>query len=777
MTARRHILAVADDLSGAAETASLLTSRETRTQIVLDRAPLATLLDSAGPRETWVVDLDSRHRSARAAADELRATLALPGLPDRTLIVKKIDSLLRGNVRSELAALAERVPFVIAPALPVLNRVVRDGVVYVDGAPLAATDAWRVENDPPPASVAAAVAGVPIDTLGLATVRSARLARAISDCVERGVSVVCDAETDEDLDAVVQATIALPSVALVGSGGAAAAVGRWLGGPAAAGSRASSDPAGPHRTAAALGPLVVVGSAEPGAARQVDVLVECGIASIVLSPDELLADTLGTADVERTVAALQTGPVVVHLDRAVPPTPDTSRDLVRRLAAVIARSVRRSRGPVDLVLTGGETARSVLDALDVDRLTPVGQIHHGAVHSRTPDGTSVVTRPGSFGGPDSLLTILAALGAPLQPDTARSHRPQPARRQKDERMPSAPTPPGAPRAEPPIIAVTMGDGAGVGPEVVVGALLNAEVAAGCSPLVVGDAGRLRQAAEILGVHADVVPVAGVADALFEPGRINVIDLGLLPEDLAWGRLSPIAGDAAYQYVRVASELAVAGEVDAICTAPLNKEALHAGGHLYPGHTEMLAQLTGTDEVSMMLSSPKVRVIHVTTHIGLIDAIAKIEPGLVERTVRRGHEALRRAGIPTPKIGVLGINPHAGENGLFGYGEEEEKIVPALEVLQADGIDARGPLPADTAFFLAGRGDYDLIVAMYHDQGHAPVKILGIETGVNITVGLPVIRTSVDHGTAFDIAGTGAVEIGSMIEALRQAAQMSSATVR
>jgi 4-hydroxy-L-threonine phosphate dehydrogenase PdxA len=174
----------------------------------------------------------------------------------------------------------------------------------------------------------------------------------------------------------------------------------------------------------------------------------------------------------------------------------------------------------------------------------------------------------------------------------------------------------------------------------------------------------------------------------------------------------------------------------------------------------------------MLSSPRIRVIHVTTHLGLIDAINRIEPGLVERTVRRGHDALVRAGIPNPRISVCGINPHAGENGLFGYGEEEEKIVPAIERLQADGIDVRGPLPADTAFFVAGRGDYDLVVAMYHDQGHGPVKVLGIEAGVNITVGLPVIRTSVDHGTAFDIAGTGKVEIGSMIEALRQAAQMS-----
>ena len=324
----------------------------------------------------------------------------------------------------------------------------------------------------------------------------------------------------------------------------------------------------------------------------------------------------------------------------------------------------------------------------------------------------------------------------------------------------------------PLLAVTMGDGAGVGPEVVVGALVDAEVGRFCRPVVIGDARRLRAAADILGSHANVVTIETVEDAVFEPGRVNVIDLGLLPADLPWGQLSAEAGHAAYEYIRVACELAVAGRVQAICTAPLNKEALHAAGHIYPGHTELLAHFTGTEEVSMMLNSPRIRVIHVTTHIGLIDAVAKIEPGLVERTVRRGHAALQLAGIAAPRIGVCGINPHAGENGLFGYGEEEDKIVPAIERLQADGIDARGPMPADTAFFVAGRGDYDLIVAMYHDQGHGPVKVLGIEAGVNVTVGLPVIRTSVDHGTAFDIAGTGRVELGSMTEALRQAAQMA-----
>ncbi|MGW1680827.1 4-hydroxythreonine-4-phosphate dehydrogenase PdxA [Saccharopolyspora sp. NPDC002376] len=328
----------------------------------------------------------------------------------------------------------------------------------------------------------------------------------------------------------------------------------------------------------------------------------------------------------------------------------------------------------------------------------------------------------------------------------------------------------------PVIAVTMGDGAGIGPEVVVGALAGAVVHELCRPLVIGDAHRLREAARLRGAAVEVVAVASVAEARFEPGRIDVVDLGLLPEDLPWGELRAAAGEAAYQYVRVAAELAVSGEVQAICTAPLNKKALHAAGHNFPGHTELLAALTGTEEVSMMLSTPKVKVIHVTTHIGLIDAIAKIEPGLVARTVRRGYDAIRASGVDAPVIGVCGINPHAGENGLFGAGEEEEKIVPALEELRAEGIDARGPLPADTAFFLASRGDYDLIVAMYHDQGHAPVKVLGIEAGVNITAGLPVIRTSVDHGTAFDIAGTGAADVGSMVEALRQAADLAPVSV-
>jgi len=324
----------------------------------------------------------------------------------------------------------------------------------------------------------------------------------------------------------------------------------------------------------------------------------------------------------------------------------------------------------------------------------------------------------------------------------------------------------------PIIAITMGDAAGIGPEIIMKALGHAELYERCRPFVIGDAGRLRHVVPLVGSALDVHPIDAPARARFQAGTVDCIDLDLVPADLPFGALSAICGHAAYCFIVRAVELAKAGAIDAICTAPLNKEALHAGGHIYPGHTEMLAELTGTREVSMMLVAPKLRVIHVTTHIGLIDAVAKIEPGLVERTILRAHEALVRAGIAAPRIGVCGINPHAGEHGLFGHGEEEEKIVPAVAAVRGRGCTVDGPLAADSLFFRASRGDFDVVVAMYHDQGHGPIKVLGLEAGVNITVGLPVIRTSVDHGTAFDIAGTGVADEGSLLEALRQAISLA-----
>ncbi|MCP2033426.1 4-hydroxythreonine-4-phosphate dehydrogenase [Planomicrobium sp. HSC-17F08] len=324
----------------------------------------------------------------------------------------------------------------------------------------------------------------------------------------------------------------------------------------------------------------------------------------------------------------------------------------------------------------------------------------------------------------------------------------------------------------PIIGITMGDAAGVGPEIILKSFEHDIVHESSRAFVIGDASILERAKGFTGSTKSINRISHPSEAKFDREAIDCLDLNLLSENLPVGQVSPEAGDAAFQYLAKAISLANAKEIDAICTAPLNKEALQKGGHMYPGHTEILAELTGTKDFSMMLSAPNLKVIHVTTHVGIIDAIDMITPERVLHVIQLAHDTLTKAGIEKPKIAVCGINPHAGENGLFGYGEEEEKVIPAVEKAKAAGIDVQGPLPADTLFFRTVRGDFDIVVAMYHDQGHAPVKVLGLEAGVNITVGLPIIRTSVDHGTAFDIAGTGKADEKSLVEALRQAVELA-----
>ncbi|WP_134702616.1 4-hydroxythreonine-4-phosphate dehydrogenase PdxA [Ammoniphilus sp. YIM 78166] len=324
----------------------------------------------------------------------------------------------------------------------------------------------------------------------------------------------------------------------------------------------------------------------------------------------------------------------------------------------------------------------------------------------------------------------------------------------------------------PVIGITMGDGAGVGPEIIMKALGDPQIYDRCSPFVIGDAKILRRAGNLVGGGLNIRSIQDLSEAEFAYGTVDCLDLDLLPADLPFGQVSAEAGNAAFRYLETAIQLANAGKMDAICTAPLNKEALHKGGHMYPGHTEILAELTNTEDFSMMLSAPKLKVIHVTTHIGIIDAVKKINADRVYKVIKLAHDTLKKAGYEQPRIAVCGVNPHAGENGLFGYGEEEEKIIPGVTRAQEEGIQAVGPLPADTLFFRTVRGDFDIVVAMYHDQGHGPVKVLGLEAGVNITVGLPIIRTSVDHGTAFDIAGKGIADELSLKEALRQAVDLA-----
>jgi 4-phospho-D-threonate 3-dehydrogenase / 4-phospho-D-erythronate 3-dehydrogenase len=326
----------------------------------------------------------------------------------------------------------------------------------------------------------------------------------------------------------------------------------------------------------------------------------------------------------------------------------------------------------------------------------------------------------------------------------------------------------------PIIGITLGDAAGVGPEIILKSLEKEEMYKMSRPLVIGDSKILERAKSFITSELIIETVSAerIQDLPYNFGTVYCLDLNLLDENLPVGQVSPEAGHAAFEYLATAIELAKENKIDAICTAPLNKEALHKGGHKYPGHTEILADLTNTEDFSMMLSAPNLKVIHVTTHVGIIDAVKMINPERVYHVIKLAHDTLKKSGIHSPKIAVCGINPHAGENGLFGYGEEEEKVIPGVEKAQGEGIDVVGPLPADTLFFRTVRGDFDIVVAMYHDQGHGPVKVLGLDAGVNITVGLPIIRTSVDHGTAFDIAGKGIADEKSLMEAIRQAVEFA-----
>jgi len=325
-----------------------------------------------------------------------------------------------------------------------------------------------------------------------------------------------------------------------------------------------------------------------------------------------------------------------------------------------------------------------------------------------------------------------------------------------------------------IVGITMGDAAGIGPEIIVKALADTSIYEVSRPLVVGDRRTLEEMVDVLKVDLRIRPIRSPGQAKFEPGLVDCIDLALLPPGVAFGKVSARAGDAAYRYLAKAIELAQAGSIDAICTAPLNKLALQLGGHDYPGHTEILAELSGTRDYSMMFASPRLNVLLVTIHVGLIDAIRAIDPESVYRTISFAHGALRQMGTNRVRIGVCGINPHAGEDGLFGAREEEERILPAIERAVREGLEVSGPHPADTAFYRALRGEFNVVVAMYHDQGLIPLKTLGIDAAVNITLGLPFVRTSVDHGTAFDIAGKGVADETNMKVAILQAATLAKA---
>ena len=334
-----------------------------------------------------------------------------------------------------------------------------------------------------------------------------------------------------------------------------------------------------------------------------------------------------------------------------------------------------------------------------------------------------------------------------------------------------------------ILGITMGDPASIGPEISLKALSHRDLYERCAPVIVGDARVLEVAARRMGSKLRVNAVESVSEALFTCGTVDVLDMKLVDlASLAYGRVSAQAGNAAFQYVKRVIELALAREVDATVTNALNKEAINLAGFHYSGHTEIYAEFTGTKKYTMMLAHDDLRVVHVSTHVSLREACDRVRKDRVLEVIRIADQACKKLGVQQPRVGVAGLNPHSGENGLFGR-EELDEIAPAVEAANAEGIAASGPVPPDTIFSKARGGWYDIVVAMYHDQGHIPLKLVGFVydkakgkwdsvAGVNITLGLPIIRTSVDHGTAFDQVNQGTAKEISLVNAIDYAVRLA-----
>jgi 4-phospho-D-threonate 3-dehydrogenase / 4-phospho-D-erythronate 3-dehydrogenase len=322
------------------------------------------------------------------------------------------------------------------------------------------------------------------------------------------------------------------------------------------------------------------------------------------------------------------------------------------------------------------------------------------------------------------------------------------------------------------IGITMGDPSGIGPEIILRSFQHRQLRKS-RIIVIGDYRVMLAAHDVLRIKSfKLNRILKVSESQFNEGLLNVLDLHLVNmNELLPGTVQALSGNAAYECIKKAVELALNKDINTIVTAPLNKEALHSAGHKYPGHTEIFASLTGTRDYAMLLHDKKLSVIHVSTHVSLLEAIKGLKRERVEKVIELANDSMKKLCSDEPRIAVAGINPHAGENGLFGN-EEIKEIVPAIKNMKGKGINVEGPFPPDTIFMQASNGKYDVVVAMYHDQGHIPLKLLGFNTGVNVTVGLPFIRTSVDHGTAFEIAWQGKANENSMVEAIKLSIKLS-----
>ncbi|MBK35212.1 MAG: 4-hydroxythreonine-4-phosphate dehydrogenase PdxA [Gemmatimonadetes bacterium] len=742
-----RVVVPADDFTGACDTG-----------LAFAKAGLKTVVHLGGEIDLKGVDVlvvDTETRNASRIIAEQRVVDAMARFRDVAprVIYKKVDSALRGHLGSEIRAVMrvfDRNLCVMAPAFPEAGRVTVGGYHLVHGVPVGRTEVGHDAGAPVRGSylphLLESEAPCTIQSLPLEEVaRGVNHVASMMDAL-RGVAptvIVADAASESDLAILAEACALLdPAPILCGSAGLASHIPQAF---AVARETEAVNPWVPGPT------LMVLGTNESTTREQVSVLKADGHTHEwevhVDSAPFAWARPHAPRVVNEVTAQLEAGgDALISLVGLHPGLhSEDASDGIALLAEVAKRVMAASR-PATLVVSGGWTAISVARALgataaeiltEVAIAVPVCRLIGGAY-----DGLTMVTKGGALGDRNALLKVV----------------------EKEIPMED--------RESLPLLAITMGDPCGVGPEIIAKALAGNGVYGKCRPVVVGDVEVLRRAMEWVGVELDLVTIERPGDARFEKGRVEVLSpVDLDRDQIATGEVSAEAGRAAAEWVIEAVALAVADDIDGIVTAPLNKEAMNLAGYRYPGHTELLADKSGADRVRLMLASDRLNVAHVTCHVGLdqVSSLLRIEDVLDTITLLR--EALEGMGKADPSIAVTGLNPHAGENGLFGS-EDSEVIRPAVDQAIEAGWRVEGPLPADTTFFKAYDGVYDGVVAMYHDQGHAPVKLVAFDTGVNVTLGLPIVRTSVDHGTAFDIAGKGVAKEGNLLCAIDVGARLA-----
>ena len=741
-----NLLIIADDLTGAMDTGVCFAEKGICTRVVLRSGDFLFNENADYPPEgVLVVNSDTRHSAADEAYEKVFAITRRAVKQGFTCVYKKTDSALRGNVGSEIQAVKDALNcrcIAFAPSYPEMNRITSGGIHYIDGVPAAESDFGRDPCNPVKHS---AVSEIIAETSDVRCVSGG--------CTDEEGVCIHDAAYGEELRRIAEFLADSGVCAYAGCSGFANALAEQM----------TCKTFRSEKISLPDNLLCISGSMNPRTLRQCRAAVESGFRHYALIDEEKLCEPKACRRITekfREDAGDGMKGFCAVLDTADSETVEANSWRICENLAMTGAEILRECENMAVLCTGGDTLAAFLKAAGAAEMIPLKEVFPGTVMTSIMSGGKrkyLFTKSGGFGEEDLFCRLAEII------------------KENDVNKP--------------VIGISMGDPFGNGAEITVKALMDENLRSGCRSVVIGDYSCMKKAAEMLlaktGNAPEIRIAEGIDDCLFSPGTIDVLDMGYMKDEDDFSRgACPEGGEAAFGYVRKLIEMAMEGKIDATVTNAISKEAIRMAGHDFSGHTEIYAHYTGTDKYTMMLAHESFRVVHVSTHVSLREACDRVKKDRVLEVIRLADETCRSLGISRPRIAVAGLNPHCGENGLFGQ-EEIREIQPAIDAALKEGIHIpdRKPLPPDSVFSKAIGGLYDIVVAMYHDQGHIPVKVRGFVydmdrnewksvSGVNITLGLPIIRTSVDHGTGFDRAWEGTSSPDSLINAVSYAAAMA-----